>query len=216
MIDEFPILRDLISLAIEPLNSLDIELELYTSPFVHPDQLEAFDSEFGITLPRDIRQLYTETDGFSISWTSGNHFGHFEFPSLYDLRLFRQRWINGDMAGRKKMNRSSASDATEILERMQMWLPFDDSGSGDLLCVDCKSGHVVKFDHECEEPAGSNGTIYAPDFFDYVKNCSRICFFSVWLTRFEKEFRGTECWINWSSAGVPSKYFVESNGDDVN
>jgi len=100
MSNKFPLLCELISPAIAHLQSLDIDLELMAWPFVHHDQLDAFDAEFGIELPQEVRDLYAETDGFSLYWEDGAESGYFDFPSLYDLRLHRQ---NGSTALRPRM-----------------------------------------------------------------------------------------------------------------
>ena len=85
MLDDRPLIRDLISPAVAHLHSLNIEPELTISPFVHADQLDAFNAEFGLTLPAQVREIYAESDGFDIGWRCGDDWGGFAFPTLYEL-----------------------------------------------------------------------------------------------------------------------------------
>lgn len=212
MLVDRPLIRDLISPAVAHLHSLDIEPELTVSPYVHDDQLDAFNAEFGLTLPTDVRDIYAETDGFNISWDNGDDWGEFDFPTLYDLRLHRQRWINGDMPGEESTAHLDDEVSVTLLSNMHAWLPFDESGGGDLMCVDCSSGRIVEFDHEWGNLTKRNGTVYATDLHSYIRSCARISFYSVWLVNWDQVLRNGNCWVNWNSAQVPPKYVVGDSG----
>ncbi len=207
MLEDRPLIRDLISFAVAHLHVLDIEPELTVSPYVQVDQLDAFDDEFTLNLPTYVRDIYAESDGFEFSWRSDDDWGDFAFPALYELRLHRQRWVNGRMPD----ERSAAhldGDFANVLANMRSWLPFDESGGGDLMCLDCSNGRVLEFDHELDGLDERNGLVYANDLREYIQNCARTCFHDVWLARPKKVSRNGDYSIDWASVRVQPKYVV--------
>ena len=196
MLDDLSLIRELISSAVDRPYSIDIDPEVTVSLFVHDDQLDAFNAEFGLKLPQRVRGLYSESDGFGISWYSGDDWGDFTFPSLYVLRLHRQRWVSGDMPGKQWTTHLEPDVAKRVLAQMESWLPFDESDDGDLMCDDCSNDRVIEYDHESGNLTEHSGTIYAMDLHEYVRQCARICFHSVWLAHSEQVLRGDQCWVD--------------------
>lgn len=208
MLDGFPVLGPLLALGIEHLDSLDIEPEFSCRPAATADQLDAFNDEFGLVLPDDVRAIYLETDGFLIYWEAEDERGSLRFPTLYELRLHRQRWVNGDMPDKDWTSDLDDDVADAVLNGMRVWLPFDESGCGDLMCVDCDSGYVVEYDHEWGNITGCNGTIYATSLSEYIRACSRISFYDVWIARLDHTVRSDNCWAIWGLNSVPRRFVV--------
>ena len=91
---------------------------------------------------------------------------------------------------------------------MNTWIPFDDSGSGDLMCVDSATGSVIEFNHELSVPDSTHCSIYANDIFDYIRNCAGICFYPVWLARPTPDLYATNTVVDWASMNVPDAYRI--------
>lgn len=206
MLGDLPKLGPLLDPGINRLHSLGIEPELFIAPGLNADQLDSFNDEFRVVLPTDLRELYHETDGFSVCWESDDDWGALEIPSLYGLRLYRQRWVNGGMPDRGWTDHLAEDEATEVLRSMRVWVPFEEFGGGNSMCVDCDSGRVVLYDYGW--PTERNGVIYAVSLFDYIGSCSRICFHDVELAYFPRSVRDSEHFADWTRSEVPPKYIV--------
>ena len=63
-------------------------------------------------------------------------------------RLHRQRWINGDMPDEQSTSHLDDDVASNVIANMKHWQPFDESGGGDLMCIDCSNGRIVEFEAE--------------------------------------------------------------------
>ena len=198
MLEQAPKLRNLIAPAVEHLRGMGIDLCVETASPVPHDTVADFAREFGVEMPAEVCELFAESDGFDISWENDDDWGGFTFPSLNALRHHRQRWINGDLP----------SDASED---MHAWIPFDDSGSGDLMCVDSATGSIIVFNHELSCADSTYCSIYANDLFDYIQNCARICFYPVWIARPEPELYAANVVVDWALMDVPDVYRISPN-----
>ena len=204
-----PHLNELLAPAFDRLESLGIEVNVRFNLPVQRDQLDAFEQEFSLPLPRDVRTFYSWTDGLMITWGGEQRLaGFFELPTLYDLRLHRQRWVNGNMPDHCYTDHLPDVEATELLNRMESWLPFDESGGGDLMCIDCIDGRIVEYDHEWGAPTGRNGTVFAVNLLDYIERNGRCCFYSVWDTRISACVRDGEWYADWEAVDVPSQFLI--------
>ena len=161
-----------------------------------------------MTLPDDVQNLYLETNGFMISWEAGDEWGQFQFPSLAELRLHRRRWVNGEMPTEVQVSHLPVDVGAELLRQMRVWLPFDESGSGDLMCVDCDSGWVVEYDHEWGNPTERNGSVFATSLTNHIRKCSDVCFHNIWLAGFGQIVPEQNCWTDWSSGNISKRYIV--------
>lgn len=205
---DFPHLERLLGPGVERLLSLGIEPELTTRPLVDSDQLDAFNAEFRLVLPESFRHIYAETDGFDISWRDGRDCGSFTCPTLYELRLFRQRWMNSGFPKDRTAWFSPEGHPRHEIAPLWDWLPFEDSGGGDLMCVDCTTGQVVMFDHETLEPSGSNGAIFADSLTQYIERCGSLCFPIIWCAHLRSCSDSSERRIDWTSSNVPHRFVL--------
>ena len=195
MLENAPKLRNLIEPAVTRLRNMDIDVTVEIASPAQHENVDAFADEFGIPMPAEVCELFAESDGFDISWENGDDWGGFTFPSLNVLRLHRQRWINGDLP-------------TTASEDMHAWIPFDDSGSGDLMCVDSATGSIIEFNHELSVVDSTQCSIYANGIFDYIQNCARICFFPAWIARPASEIYAGNVAVDWTSMEVPDAYRI--------
>ena len=175
--------------------SVGVEPIVSVNESVPSERVSAFESEFEIQLPDDVHRLYSETNGFEVSWYGDvviqfddcefdASWGALRFPTIDELRLCRQRWLNGEMPNEEWTTHLQPSESVAVLKRMTKWLPFDDSDSGDLMCIDTKNGTIVEYDHEWEYP--TNGIEYAGSLFEYIRRCSKLLFFRPWHVPFTK------------------------------
>lgn len=179
MLEQLPILGPLLTPGIELLLAASVEPELTTFPALAADDIAAFETEFEIALPEDFCQLYLETNGFTLSWEDGSDWGTLSLPCLDELRLFRQRWVNGQCPAREQLTDATDSRAQAILTAAPLWLPFEEEGNGDLLCIDCGTGAVVEASHDWGDASEINGTAYASSITEYISKCGSFSFRSV-------------------------------------
>jgi hypothetical protein len=84
-------------------------------------EIAAFETEFGLTFPAEVRQLYRFSDGLDVPAA------HFEFMSLSEMRRYPPMFLSG---------------------RWQ-WLPLTDSNDSNPYCVSCAlRGRIMRVHHD--------------------------------------------------------------------
>lgn len=213
MFENWPILNDMIAPVFNHLGTVDGEFEFELIPAlpVHQDQINAFETEFSLSLPAEFRNIYLETDGFEFFVHGGKLEGSIYVPDLHELRLLRQRWLDGDMPDRSQTQHLSDEEARETFAQMWYWLPFNEIGNGDRICLDCSSGQVVLADHEFGSMGddGRNGLIFAENFRDFLRHRADACFQGIDGYLFDEELRNGERWADWSSGRFLPDYCLK-------
>lgn len=91
-------------------------------PGAKPEELSAFESQFGLTLPPDFRELYR--------WRNG----HGGSASLQDNRMFMP--LDDITSTKDTLDGMIGTDFDDPKWWRKSWIPFLANGGGDYLCLD--------------------------------------------------------------------------------
>lgn len=157
-------LRSVIRQGVERLESQGFKVEVEGYEGVSEQEFDAFQTEHGVQLPEDLRQILSDLDGFSVIWESADDRGIFLFPSIAELHTFRRSWIETEVPYRRNTLLENADPTSlAIADQIWHWVPFEDHFNGDFTCVDCRDGRVYFTSHEQLElvtPIADNVTSY--------------------------------------------------------
>lgn len=170
-------------------------------------EVARFEKRFGLSLPDPVKDFYlTYSDGMVLHWQDSENYGAFSFPSVKELGKNRKTWEQADLMTDDDFPFvKDKAFAQATLAEMRQWLPFDEEGEGDKLCLDCGVGsEAVRFHRHdwFDGGTGANGSVMAPDFRSFLQDWSRVCF--VWPTWWQATL-GSEGAV-WDSDDFPPKY----------
>lgn len=159
------------------LERLGASVTLSIAAPTRSSRMTRFEEEFGLPLSETLKHFYSEVaDGILVSWSLDEPklYGGISIASFTEFRLQRQRWMSAYEDVRPSGGHAEDIDrAMATWERMKDWLPIDDEGSGDQICVDSQSGNVVTYSHESYD---FTGNVIEQDLFSWIRNWSRLCF----------------------------------------
>jgi cell wall assembly regulator SMI1 len=165
-----------------------------------------FEKRFGLGLPGPLRDFYlTFSDGTYFHWQDGESYGVFLIPSVEALGKDRKYWVQTALSPDDFPFVEDKALAKETLAGMRWWLPFDENGEGDKLCLDCGpgSGSVRYHRHDWfDGGTGANGSVMAPDLHSFLGDWSKVCF--VWPTWWQATIGGKG--VAWDDHDFPLKY----------
>jgi cell wall assembly regulator SMI1 len=169
-----------------------------------------FEKRSGLALPVPLRAFYLSfSDGANFYWQDGEDFGAFTLPSSKEMGAGRKEWEKMALTPDEDFPLvEDAALARATLAEMRRWLPLDEDGEGDKLCLDCGAGGGAVRYHQhdwFDGGSGRNGLVLAPDFDAFLVAWSRACFF------WPSWWPGTvgDDGVDWGGDGFPARYRCE-------